>query len=158
VEAEFSTATAQIERLRGRHRDGGGLWNCNGAIKADGAACCAVGLGRERTAATARRGEGAPTIMEGKVVPHARRLPRAARRRSPGAPLCARGAAPAPRPAAGPASRVAARANKGSDAAAAAVGRGKEWLGTILSRFGPATDRAQNITTQEFEKPLLELD
>jgi hypothetical protein len=69
-----------------------------------------------------------------------------------------RGAAPAPRPAAGPASRVAARANKGSDAAAAAVGRGKEWLGTILSRFGPATDRAQNITTLEFEKPLLELD
>ena len=35
---------------------------------------------------------------------------------------------------------------------------GKEWLETILSRFGPATDRAQNITTLDFEKPLLELD
>lgn len=35
---------------------------------------------------------------------------------------------------------------------------GREWLETILSRFGPATDRAQNITTLDFEKPLLELD
>eukprot|EP00877_Chromochloris_zofingiensis_P012081 jgi/Chrzof1/7126/Cz02g12030.t1_CAC2[v5.2] len=35
---------------------------------------------------------------------------------------------------------------------------GREWLETILSRFGPAKDRAQNITTLEFEKPLLELD
>jgi hypothetical protein len=38
------------------------------------------------------------------------------------------------------------------------AGRGKEWIQTIWSRFGPATDRAQNITTLEFEKPLLELD
>ncbi|KIY93424.1 acetyl-CoA carboxylase carboxyltransferase subunit alpha [Monoraphidium neglectum] len=36
--------------------------------------------------------------------------------------------------------------------------RGKAWLSTILTRFGPATDRATNITTLEFEKPLLELD
>jgi hypothetical protein len=35
---------------------------------------------------------------------------------------------------------------------------GREWLESILSRFGPATDRAQNITTLDFEKPLLELD
>lgn len=35
---------------------------------------------------------------------------------------------------------------------------GREWLESILSRFGPAKDRAQNITTLEFEKPLLELD
>jgi len=35
---------------------------------------------------------------------------------------------------------------------------GREWLETILSRFGPATDRAQNIATLDFEKPLLELD
>lgn len=35
---------------------------------------------------------------------------------------------------------------------------GREWLETILSRFGPTTDRAQNITTLDFEKPLLELD
>lgn len=35
---------------------------------------------------------------------------------------------------------------------------GREWLETILSRFGPATDRAQNITTLDFEKPLSELD
>jgi len=38
------------------------------------------------------------------------------------------------------------------------LAQGREWLGSILSRFGPATDRAQNITTLEFEKPLLELD
>lgn len=35
---------------------------------------------------------------------------------------------------------------------------GREWLGTILSRFGPVKDKAQNTTTLEFEKPLLELD
>ena len=35
---------------------------------------------------------------------------------------------------------------------------GREWLESILSRFGPATDRAQNVTTLDFEKPLLELD
>lgn len=35
---------------------------------------------------------------------------------------------------------------------------GREWLETILSRFGPVKDRAQTPTTLEFEKPLLELD
>ncbi|GBF97994.1 hypothetical protein Rsub_10668 [Raphidocelis subcapitata] len=50
---------------------------------------------------------------------------------------------------------VASRALGGKEAALAG---GKEWIQSILSRFGPATDRAQNITTLEFEKPLLELD
>lgn len=45
---------------------------------------------------------------------------------------------------------------KGAAQEARVVGR--EWLETILSRFGPATDRATNITTLDFEKPLLELD
>lgn len=35
---------------------------------------------------------------------------------------------------------------------------GREWMGTILSRFGPVKDKAQNTATLEFEKPLLELD
>jgi len=48
--------------------------------------------------------------------------------------------------------------NKAGEAASALGTRGKEWLATILSRFGPTTDRATNITTLEFEKPLLELD
>jgi hypothetical protein len=36
--------------------------------------------------------------------------------------------------------------------------RGGPWLEALLSRFGPTTDRAQNLTTLDFEKPLLELD
>ncbi len=35
---------------------------------------------------------------------------------------------------------------------------GREWLATILSRFGPVKEKAQTVTTLEFEKPLLELD
>ncbi|GLC37743.1 Chromatin assembly factor 1 subunit p50 [Pleodorina starrii] len=35
---------------------------------------------------------------------------------------------------------------------------GREWLGTILSRFGPVKDKSQNTAVLEFEKPLLELD
>lgn len=35
---------------------------------------------------------------------------------------------------------------------------GREWLESILARFGPATDKAQNLATLDFEKPLLELD
>lgn len=35
---------------------------------------------------------------------------------------------------------------------------GREWLTTILSRFGPVKEKAANTTTLEFEKPLLELD
>ncbi len=35
---------------------------------------------------------------------------------------------------------------------------GREWLGTILSRFGPVKDKSVNTTVLEFEKPLLELD
>lgn len=33
-----------------------------------------------------------------------------------------------------------------------------EWLQTILSRFGPMTDRPQNQFVLDFEKPLVELD
>lgn len=39
-----------------------------------------------------------------------------------------------------------------------AIEEGREWLGTILSRFGPVRDRASSVTTLDFEKPLLELD
>lgn len=35
---------------------------------------------------------------------------------------------------------------------------GQQWLETILSRFGPVRDKAQNTATLDFEKPLLELD
>ena len=35
---------------------------------------------------------------------------------------------------------------------------GREWLQTLLSRFGPMTERASNTTVLDFEKPLVELD
>lgn len=35
---------------------------------------------------------------------------------------------------------------------------GKEWLQSILSRFGPVKERAANTTVLDFEKPLVELD
>ena len=35
---------------------------------------------------------------------------------------------------------------------------GREWLQTFLSRFGPITEKAQNTTVLDFEKPLVELD
>jgi acetyl-CoA carboxylase carboxyl transferase subunit alpha len=35
---------------------------------------------------------------------------------------------------------------------------GKEWLQTILSRFGPVKEKASNTTILDFEKPLVELD
>jgi hypothetical protein len=35
---------------------------------------------------------------------------------------------------------------------------GKEWLQTILSRFGPVKEKASNTTVLDFEKPLVELD
>ncbi len=35
---------------------------------------------------------------------------------------------------------------------------GREWLQTILSRFGPVKERASNTTVLDFEKPLVELD
>ena len=38
------------------------------------------------------------------------------------------------------------------------IAEGREWLETILSRFGPIKERAQTVTTLDFEKPLLELD
>ena len=38
------------------------------------------------------------------------------------------------------------------------IAEGREWLETILSRFGPIKERASTVTTLDFEKPLLELD
>jgi acetyl-CoA carboxylase carboxyl transferase subunit alpha len=35
---------------------------------------------------------------------------------------------------------------------------GREWLQSILSRFGPVKERASNTTVLDFEKPLVELD
>lgn len=35
---------------------------------------------------------------------------------------------------------------------------GREWLQTLLSRFGPITQKAQNTAVLDFEKPLVELD
>lgn len=35
---------------------------------------------------------------------------------------------------------------------------GREWLQTLLSRFGPLTDKAPNRLILDFEKPLVELD
>ena len=35
---------------------------------------------------------------------------------------------------------------------------GREWLQTLLSRFGPITEKAENTAVLDFEKPLVELD
>lgn len=35
---------------------------------------------------------------------------------------------------------------------------GREWLQSILSRFGPIREKASNTTVLDFEKPLVELD
>jgi len=35
---------------------------------------------------------------------------------------------------------------------------GREWLQSILSRFGPVREKASNTTVLDFEKPLVELD
>eukprot|EP00879_Flechtneria_rotunda_P007415 GHRR01007778.1.p1 GENE.GHRR01007778.1~~GHRR01007778.1.p1 ORF type:complete len:260 (+),score=63.25 GHRR01007778.1:111-890(+) len=54
--------------------------------------------------------------------------------------------------------RVRCSAFSAKTAAQRSAEVGREWLETILSRFGPTTDKAQNIATLDFEKPLLELD
>ena len=33
-----------------------------------------------------------------------------------------------------------------------------EWLQSVLRRFGPMTEKPQNTTVLDFEKPLVELD
>ncbi len=38
------------------------------------------------------------------------------------------------------------------------VTQGKEWIETLLSRFAPVRSKAEQVTTLDFEKPLLELD
>ena len=35
---------------------------------------------------------------------------------------------------------------------------GREWLQSLLSRFGPITEKSQNTAILDFEKPLVELD
>jgi len=45
-----------------------------------------------------------------------------------------------------------------SQAVSKAGAASKEWLQSLLARFGPATERAANVATLEFEKPLVELD
>lgn len=35
---------------------------------------------------------------------------------------------------------------------------GREWLQSLLSRFGPVKEKASNTTVLDFEKPLVELD
>lgn len=63
------------------------------------------------------------------------------------------------RAAAAPRARtVSVRASQPKDAAANMASRGKEWIATILSRFGPTRERAQNVSTLDFEKPLVQLD
>lgn len=70
-----------------------------------------------------------------------------------------------PRPrAAGPAlqrnRQLIAAASKGQDPPDVPKERqgGREWLQSILSRFGPIKERATNTTVLDFEKPLVELD
>jgi hypothetical protein len=38
------------------------------------------------------------------------------------------------------------------------VAQGKEWLDALIARFNPVREKAQTVTTLDFEKPLLELD
>lgn len=57
-----------------------------------------------------------------------------------------------------PAASVRAGVFSAKSAAQRGAEVGREWLESILSRFGPATDRPSNPTTLDFEKPLLELD
>lgn len=71
----------------------------------------------------------------------------ATRRRVACAPMCALGSQGA----------AAKKAQKGTPGKTT-FARGSEWLQHLFARFGPARDRAQNITTLEFEKPLLELE
>ena len=35
---------------------------------------------------------------------------------------------------------------------------GREWMQTMLSRFGPIAEKAENTAVLDFEKPLVELD
>ena len=53
---------------------------------------------------------------------------------------------------------VILRAQKDPPDAPKGPSGGREWLQTLLSRFGPMTEKAQNTTILDFEKPLVELD
>lgn len=58
--------------------------------------------------------------------------------------------------------KIVAQAQKGQpdppDAPREERRGGREWLQTLLSRFGPITQKAENTAVLDFEKPLVELD
>jgi hypothetical protein len=61
-----------------------------------------------------------------------------------------------------PARQIAAQAKKGApdppDTPKQERRGGREWLQTMLSRFGPIAEKAENTAVLDFEKPLVELD
>ena len=61
-----------------------------------------------------------------------------------------------------PARQIAVQANKGApdppDTPKQERRGGREWLQTMLSRFGPVAEKAENTAVLDFEKPLVELD
>jgi hypothetical protein len=61
-----------------------------------------------------------------------------------------------------PARQIAVKANKGApdppDTPKQERRGGREWLQTMLSRFGPIAEKAENTAVLDFEKPLVELD
>ena len=54
--------------------------------------------------------------------------------------------------------RAAAQGRDPPDTPKAERRGGREWLQTLLSRFGPITEKAENTAVLDFEKPLVELD
>ena len=54
--------------------------------------------------------------------------------------------------------RAAAQGRDPPDTPKADRRGGREWLQTLLSRFGPITEKAVNTAVLDFEKPLVELD
>lgn len=56
--------------------------------------------------------------------------------------------------------KIAAKANDPPDVPKDRSGPqgGREWLQSILSRFGPVKEKNSNTTVLDFEKPLVELD
>ena len=55
------------------------------------------------------------------------------------------------------ATRAAAQGRDPPDTPKADRRGGREWLQTLLSRFGPITEKAVNTAVLDFEKPLVEL-
>ena len=69
---------------------------------------------------------------------------------------------PGPRQQRCPARQIAVQAAKGApdppDTPKQERRGGREWLQTMLSRFGPIAEKAENTAVLDFEKPLVELD